>query len=90
MVSAAVWAAVTFEKLAWSGEQVRRQKKCLKLWLQAGQPTRKMEAIWICRQRGWVSRQACLVSSQASIGARAKGPHLRLQFVKLLLGAAVA
>ena len=51
-MSLAVCAAVTFAKVAWSGEQVRRQKKCLKLWLQAGQPTRKMEATWICSEGG--------------------------------------
>lgn len=49
LVSGAACAAVTLANVAWSGEQVSRQKRCLKLWLQAGQPTRKMDAIWICR-----------------------------------------
>ncbi len=42
LVSLARCTAVTLEKVAWSGEQVSRQKKCLKLRLHAGQPTRKM------------------------------------------------
>lgn len=47
-VSAAAATAVTLAKVAWSGEQVRAQKKCWKLWAQAGHPTRKMEATWTC------------------------------------------
>ena len=43
---------MTLVKRDWSGEQVNVQKKCLKFWLQAGQPTRKIPAVCICNRNG--------------------------------------
>ena len=102
-VSLAVCAAVTLANAAWSGEQVRRQKKCLKLWLQAGQPTRKIEATWICKGGLGCAERSCIyrwqpvgvgdMGSRAVLGSmqRMNGSttHLLLQLVQLLLGAAV-